>query len=255
MKNVHRHLLSSLIVAFAVVLLIGSASPKKAIPKMSVIFDHAPKGAAAPGSAGISIGLIKPYYAEKYKKAENVDLFTRYRDGLAGDIQELLLAKGFTMKEPYDNLADMTYTDKKTTQLILDIRISPDIDTRSLTTVETGSLASALLADSRKAYRFKGTVSFGGRIELIAYEPMTHERLWTKSAELPQQNNIEVQTVDAYYQVTYEELLDDVGFYNPISQAMQKSYETVLTKMENYIDVEEFKALLPQVKELKARKQ
>jgi hypothetical protein len=254
MKNVHKHLLSFLVVACASVFLLGSATTKS-IPKMSFLFDHAPKGASAPGSAGISLGLIKPYYADEYKSYSSVDLFNRYQEGLSGDVQELLLAKGFTMKEPYDNLADMTYTDKKTTQLILEIRILPKIDTKDLRSVESGLLASALTGDNRKAYRFQGVISLGGRIELTAYEPMTREKLWAKSAELPPQNNIEVKTEHAYYSATVLGLMEEPSFYNPIGQAMQKSYETVLNKMENYIDVDEFKALLPQIKELKNRKQ
>lgn len=253
MKNVQRQLLSSLIVAFACALLLGSASTKPVIYQ-PVIIDYTPKFAAAPGSAGMSIGLIKPYYAEEYKKSENSDLFRRYQKGLAGDVQELLIAKGFTMKEPYDNLADMTYSDKKTTQLILDIRISPNLDTKSLTKEESWGSVLTNPSTKRAAYRYAGTVTLGGRIELIAYEPMTHERLWSKSAELPTQSNIQVKTVSAYYDVTYEGLLEDPGFYNPIGQAMQQSYETVMKKIETYIDVEELKALLPQIRELKSRK-
>jgi hypothetical protein len=254
MKNIHKHLMSLLIVAFASALLLGSASTK-AIPKMTFTFDHAPKGAAAPGSVGISLGFIKPYYADEYKDYNAIDLFKRYQAGLSGDVQELLLAKGFTMKEPYDNLADMTYTDKKAVQLILEIRILPNIDTKNLKAIGSGLLASALTGDKRVAYRFEGAISLGGRIELTAYEPMTREKLWAKSAELPPQDNIQVQTAHAYYSATVLGLMEEPGFYNPIGQGLQKSYETVLNKMENYIDVEELKALLPQIKELKSRKQ
>jgi hypothetical protein len=249
MKNVHRHFLSSLIVVFACALLLGSGRSVAAVILQTFVFDHTPKSVVAPGSAGMSIGLIKPYYADEYKKSGNFDLLARYQKGLSGDVQELILAKGFTMKEPYDNLADMTYTDKKTTHLILDIRISPKFDTKNLRRV-----GKFTLNDKRTAYAFEGPISWGGRIELIAYEPMTHERLWSKSAELPSQSNIEVKTVNAYYDATDEDILGDSGFYNPIGQAMQQSYETVLNKIETYIDVEEFKALLPQIRELKSRK-
>jgi hypothetical protein len=249
MKNVQRQLLSSLIVAFACALLLGSGLTKPIISQLFT-FDYTPKGHAESGSAGMSIGLIKPYYADEYKKSVRSDLFARYQQGLAGDVQEVLIrAKGFTMKAPYDNLADMTYTDKKTTHLILEIKISPQFDTKSLRAYAKSTINGMM------GYRYEGNVSLGGRIELVAYEPMTHERLWSKSAELPLQNNIEVKTVYAYTAATGDDLLEDVGFYNPIGQAMQQSYETVLSKIEKYIDVEELKALLPQIKELKNRKQ
>ena len=245
MKARQKHLLSSLAIAFALTLFFGSSPAKKTL-KMSYSFDHAPKGTVAPGSADISIGLVKPYFAEDWKSVENIDLFSRYRDGLSGDVEELLIAKGFTLKGPFDQKADMTYTDKKTAALALDIKIIPRIDGWK-TLKSNGSI--------KRGFHYSGLLIFVGRIELSAYEPLTGEKVWSKSAELPQQSNISVTTDKLYSgEVTLSDLFDDGGFYNPIGLAMQKSYDTALNKLEGYIDKEEFRALLPQVKELKGRK-
>ncbi len=244
MKNIQKHLLSFLVLASAIALLLAS-SPQKKTVKMSFTFDHAPKGTVAPGSADISIALVKPYFADDWKILENIDLFSRYRDGLNGDVEELLIAKGFTLKGPYDQKADMTYTDKKTAALALDIRIIPSINKSALKS--TGSV--------KHGFHYSGLLIFGGRIELSAYEPLSGEKVWSKSAELPTQNNIAVITDRAYTgEATLLDLFEDGGFYNPIGQAMQKSYDTALNKLEGYIEKEEFRALLPQVKELKNRK-
>lgn len=254
MKNHYRHLMSFCAVIFATMLLIGSGKTVT-IARQTFLFDHAPKGSAAPGSAKISIAVVKPYYAENMKSAESLDLFSRYRSGLGGDIEEILIAKGFTLKGPFDTKADMTYNDKKTAELALDVKITPRVDgLEGLNATSTGSLLNAMIGEKRTGYRYSGMVSLGGRIEITAYEPMTGEKLWTKSTELPQQSNIAVRSEDSYYAVTFEGIMNDVGFYNPIGQALQKSYETVLNKVDNYIEQEEFKALLPQVKELKSRK-
>jgi hypothetical protein len=245
MKNVHKHLFSALTVAFAFVLLLGSGS-SKSIPKLSFLFDHAPKGTVAPGSADISVILIKPAYADEMRSVEDISLFSRYREGLSGDMAELLIAKGFSLKGPYDQKADMTFTDKKNSPLLLEIKISPRID---------GLNALRAYASTKSGAYYKGTLSFGGRIELSVREPMSDEKIWTKSAELPIQNNVEVKTDKYHSELTLKSLLEDGSFYNPIGEAMQKSYETVLNKMETYIERDEFKALLPQVKELKSRKQ
>jgi hypothetical protein len=244
MKNIHKHFFSALTVAFALVLLLGSGSSKQ-IPKMSFLFDHAPKGTVPPGSADISVILIKPAYADEMRSVEDISLFSRYRDGLSGDVAELLIAKGFSLKGPYDQKADMTFTDKKNSPLMLEIKISPRIDLNEL----------ERYAITKSGVYYRGALSFGGRIDLVVSEPMTGEKIWTKSAELPQQNNVQVKTDKYHSELTLRSLMEDGSFYNPIGEALQKSYETVLNKMEGYIEREEFKALLPQVKELKNRKQ
>ena len=254
MKNSNKHLLSFMISVLATILLL-STGKTVALVKQTFTFDHAPKGTAAPGSAGISIAMVRPYYAEDMKSAETNDLFSRYRDGLAGDIEELLISKGFTLKGPYDTKADLTYSDKKTAELALDIKIAPKIiGIEGLQATQVGRATDILVGEKRSAYRYSGMLSLGGRIEITAYEPMTNEKLWTKSAELPPQKNIMVTSEHAYYSVTLEGLMNDTGFYNPMGQALEKSYSVILNKMESYIEKEEFRALLPQVKELKNRK-
>src|SRR5882724_5557549 len=78
--------------------------------KQTFTFDYTPKQSAQSGSVPMTVALLKPYYAVAFQSASN-ELFANFRTALGNDIEELIVAKGFSLKGPYQAFDEMVYED------------------------------------------------------------------------------------------------------------------------------------------------
>jgi hypothetical protein len=226
-------------------------APKQAAPaKQTYTFDYTTKTTVPLGSAGFVVGLIKPMYPVTFQ-ASSSELFQSLRRGIGSDIEEVIIAKGFSLKGPYDALDEMIFEDKKRTDMLIQIEIAP-----SFTAVqgEWKSHYNPLLGGNY-TYSYTGKASLVGRITLNGIEPLTNEKLWVKSVSIPNIENIDIATTNRYVRrLTDLEILEDPGVYNAIGKALQQQYQGILDKIVVQMSVEEFNSLKPQIKELKSKK-
>jgi hypothetical protein len=246
-KSYLNHLYSLLGMGVFCFLLIGSATQSK-VPKTAFSFSYTARQSAAPGSANTSIILIRPHYATNWAYSKS-ELFQNYGKSFAADLEALLIARGFTLSKSYDSYDEIIFSDKKEADIMLKIEIKPDF------TASTGSWSNTSFINSAPAWKYKGVTNIIGKINLTGSEPLTGEKIWAYSLDIPEQDNIQLATLNSYNrQLTGIEMMEDVGFYNPVGSALQASYQGIMTKIENKLDPEEFKALKPQIKELKAKR-
>lgn len=248
MKNKTRNVWATIgIFAVFAILLIGSATQKEA-PKKTFNFDYAPPKTSELGSANFKIALIQPSYAKSFGAANNTELFKRFREAMGKDIEELLIAKGFTLMGPYESIDEMIFEDKKKTDISLFIEVAPTF------TLNDGGWKTSVLKTGTY-YTFKGTTSMSGKINLTGIEPLSNEKIWVKSVEIPTVENIQITTGTTGYSVgDFSNILKSSGVYNPIGDALMEVYGGVLGKVERYIEPSEFNTLRNQVKELKSKK-
>jgi len=246
-KNYLKHLYSFLGIAAFCALFIGSATQSK-VPKDVFSFSYTARQSAAPGSANTSVILIKPHYATNWAYSQ-CELFQNYGKSFAADLEALLIARGFTMSKSYESYDEIIFSDKKDADIMLKIEIKPEF------TASTGSWSNNSFISNAPAWKYKGVTNIIGKINLTGSEPLTGEKIWAYSLDIPEQDNIQVATLNAYdRQLSDVTLMNDVGFYNPIGSALMSSYQGIMIKIENKLDPEEFKALKPQIKELKAKR-
>jgi hypothetical protein len=209
----------------------------------------------------MSIALIMPSYAKEMGQTTGIELLDRFRKSMGTDVEELLIERGYTLKGPFDSADEMLFNDKKDA----DIAVYIEVRVESLSTSGgwTQSWGSVLLATNTSEVEeyYEGTLSLGGKIVFSGIEPLTGEKIWAKSLEIPKQSNIKVKTEHVYSgraSLTSEEinllLLKDPSVHNALVQPLQNIYQTSLSKIENYFEPEELRSLKPQIKELKAKK-
>lgn len=74
-------------------------------------FDFSPPSKADVGATGITIALIKPSFINNNPYAY-VDPIGEMATSMANDFNELLTAKGFKIRGPFQSRDAMTYSDK-----------------------------------------------------------------------------------------------------------------------------------------------
>jgi hypothetical protein len=217
--------------------------------KQTFTFDYTPKTTNPSGSAQMVLAFLKPYYAKSFVQGSD-ELFRSFQTALGSDIEELIIAKGFTMKGPYQSYDEMVFEDKKRVDMAVLIEISPEF-----VAAEGGWKEHVNILNRAVTYTYNGTVSLVGKINLSGVEPLTNEKLWSKSVLIPNVEDIKIATTASYsYKLTSRELMKDPGVYNALGKALQAQYGGIMDKVAAHFNVEEFNSLKNQIRELKSKK-
>lgn len=254
MMNHAKIWVSLLGIAASTLLLFGSIGGASTEPLMAPEFYYSPPEAPGAGSAGITMALVSP----SYKNLEDVgEPFSTFQESLEAEIMEVLTAKGYSVRGPFEDRDEMLYSDKENSHLALIIEVEPDIQKA------TGSWSSVKMADNSTGYRFsKGTLNIFGKINLTALEPITGEKMWAKSVKIPKQVTEEFTSSKIYtgpsskgdlHAIVTLAASGDGNVANPITKALEQSFGEIMTKIWNHLDPAEFQRMESKIKELKAK--
>jgi hypothetical protein len=225
-------------------------------------FDFAPSAQAQPGSAHITFAVIKPRFVS------NIALFQSFAEKMGQDFYEVVSARGFGVRGPFATYDQMTYPDKKGSDLLLMPELTVRLDTSRLTwkeQVNGGDFTRALLGDKRTRYKAEGQVILGGRINLVVAESLSTERMWTKSVEIAP-IEITLQTTGNYFTMFNRNdtavgdseaamlLNNEPQLYSDVAKALEAQYKIILTAVYNYLDPEEMRMVNKQADEIRKRK-
>jgi hypothetical protein len=218
--------------------------------KQTFNFDFAAKQSSKLGSANMSLALVNPYYATAFTDGSG-ELFRNFQSAMGKDIEELVIAKGFTLKGPYQSHDEMIFEDKKRTEILIQIEIAPQF-----TAFEGGWKANtSILGAAYSSYTYSGKVSLIGKINLSGVEPLTNEKIWSKSVLIPPIEGIVLQSSHRYSTTApWAEIRNDPGIYNALGTALQAQYNGIMEKVAMHFNAEEFTSLKTQIKELKSKK-
>lgn len=250
----NKNTFSAVLLLFA----ISCSAPKQAaspvITKQTFTFDYTPRESAKLGSASMVLAFIRPNYASNFSHSSN-ELFKGFKSGLSGDIEELIIAKGFSLKGPYASHDEMVFDDKKRIDMAITIEINPAFSNNEGVWADKYHMNLLSSGASYYTYTYSGKMSLTGKINVAGVEPLTNEKIWSKSVSIPNVENIPIETSNAYYKrLTDSELLDDPGVYNALGKALQAQYAGIMDKIAAHFSVEELNSLKVQVKELKSKK-
>ena len=92
---------------------------------------------------------------------------------LTGEVQKILLSKGFTITDTFDSYNDMTFTQKRNTSALFYPEIRIDIDEKSQ--LDTWSF---LIFGGRN---INGRMEINATVNIVMLEPLSGEKLWIKS--------------------------------------------------------------------------
>lgn len=246
-------------VIFIILFAVSCSAPKQmasAVSKQTFAFDYTPKESARSGSASMVLAFIKPGYASNFVYSGN-ELFRRFKTGLSGDIEELIIAKGFTLKGPYEGRDEMVFDDKKRIDIAINIEISPAFSSVQGEWSSKYHANISLLKGSSPyyTYAYTGKVSLTGKINISGFEPLTNEKIWAKSVSIPNVENIPIVTQDNYTtRLTDAQIMEDPLVYNAVGKALTAQYDGIMDKISAHFSVDELKSLQAQIKELKSKK-
>src|SRR5437016_5148894 len=88
--------------------------------KQTFTYDYKTTHTEKPGSAGILVTLVRPRYANEFvRQFGDADVFVNWRKFIGDDIEELLIDKGYRIKNAYTSFDNMTYDEKKDVDVAL----------------------------------------------------------------------------------------------------------------------------------------
>jgi len=255
---------SLLLITTIILLLTGCGSSKTTTPSQPEVqrlptkFDYSPPSRADIGSAGTTIAIVKPTYVGQNPEYF-ISPFKEMAASMGNDFEELLTAKGFTVRGPFASRDEMTYNDKVNSNFILEISIelNPTYDRKLETLVNHPSLGALLLdknAQSIYSYKVNGKISLGGHLILSAKSPQYGELLWKKS--LPLESVLFTYSGHKTWDdnpTLVDELSKDNSVFNTFSIELEKFYVKALNLAWKQIDPNEMKVVAKQGKKADKR--
>jgi hypothetical protein len=241
-----------LLFATITILLSGCSSSRNSatnrVERYPPKFDFSPPSRQAPGAANLTIALVNPSYVQQ-NAAEN--LMSPYSDmaaKMAQDFQELLTAKGFTIRGPYGSRDEMTFGDKTNSNIAFSVAIDLQREYNRKYKQHTG-WGALLSKDVSYTYTMYGEIVFRPSLVISAYSPQYGELLWKKNITL----NPSVFTytgTKVYSNVPNwsDELREDNSVYNQVAKELDKIYKAAMNLAWQQIDVAEMKTVSDQAK-------
>ena len=204
-----------------------------------ITFDYSPPE-TTPGSANLTFAVVGAEIVGG-KRGTPIPLFKTFASNMTKDFAEILTARGFSVKGPFQDYDIMTYTDKEGTDLILtaEVEFSSDI-----TQIRPSSIG-----------RLNGSIIVTCHVNLVAYESLTRNRLWTKSVA------ITPITVELVSRNVYPSgaslatlLINENKFHNDVGRALEGQYTEVLNRIYGYIEPESMTIVGDAAKKLRDQK-
>lgn len=222
------------------------------IQRVPAKFDFVPPSRTSAGATGITIAIVKPTYVGKNPEYF-VPPFNEMAESMGNDFEELLTAKGFTVRGPFGSRDEMVYNDKVNSSFILEVAIelNPQYNRKYQTTSKTNWGAVLNTTQPARIYteHMSGEITLGGNLIINAKSSQYGELLWKKNIALGpssftytgSQNWTGVPTMA-------EELNRDNKVYNTLSEELEKFYQRALSLAWQQIDPEEMKSIADQSK-------
>jgi hypothetical protein len=225
-----------------------------AVQRVPAKFDFSPPTRAQVASANISIAIVKPIYIGENPEYF-VPPFNEMASSMGNDFEELLTAKGFTVRGPFGSRDEMVYNDKINSSFVLEIGIElkPQYN-RKFSTKTKADLGSILNPYSKLTYttshKMSGEITLSGNLVINAKSSQYGELIWKKNIALDASsftyNGSLTWTGDV--PTMADELKQDNLVYNTLSTELEKFYLKSLALAWQQIDPAEMKSVGEQAK-------
>ncbi|MHB9011448.1 MAG: hypothetical protein ACYC49_04395 [Ignavibacteriaceae bacterium] len=210
-------------------------------------FNFSPPSPVAPGSAGIKIAMLDPIYSGNFTYS-NQSPFKQFRESMGNDFEQILTARGYIIKGPFDSYDLMTYSDKNDCQLGLEIEIDLNISQTSggWTYVPLASYGYGITSGNYSTY--SGTLNLSGKITIAVFETFTQQKLLVKSVPVPQEDiTVKAEASFAGYATAAGIPIEDPGVHNPIAISLAKFYKSTMKRGWDMLSPEELEHVQNQV--------
>ena len=229
-----------------------TASTAPPVQRIPAVFDFSPPSRAQAGSTNITIAIVKPTYVGQNPEYY-VPPFNEMAVRMGDDFEELLTAKGFTMRGPFKSRDEMVYNDKTNSSFVLEIGIdiNPQYNRKYATTNKT-NWAGILNPNSPNVIstqKMSGEITLGGTLVINAKSSQYGELIWKKNIALtPASFTYTGGMVWSEVPTMADELKQDNQVYNTVSKELERFYNAALQLAWQQIDPSEMKTVADQAK-------
>lgn len=236
-------------VLLAVYILSACASASKSMPaveRYNPTFDFTPSASVDSNSNPVTFAVVGGRYTS------NLYLFNEFYRHLLNDFQEVLQARGFNFTGPFASYDQMTFPQKKNSDLI----IIPEIDfTAEIVNEEWGESVGRAIFNAEEKYQCEGTIHITSYLNLVISESLTGEKMWTKNLEL---SPINIDFWTGYYATTSTSIPVIVERQDAVqadlAKALEQQYNKTLKAVYDYLHPEEMVLVKRQSLELREKK-
>jgi hypothetical protein len=209
----------------------GKEEPSKYVAK----FEYTPSDKAVAGSTGVIftlLGLTYTYHPNDCVDWPNSEQLAGLPAAMKQDMANLLMAKGFSIRGPFESYDLIPFQDKKTIDLMLFWTLELFIDCQTKITKSYSWGCPVIKTEIEK-------VEIIGKITLESREIVTRELMWSKVIPLTK------------FEIPYA---DNISMKNKVAKGIEKQYPEIMATISKLIDPEEMQIIKKQCQELKSKK-
>lgn len=227
----------------------GESSQKEAAHYVAN-FSYTPDSRKAPGSGGVAFTVGGAVYASDVKTTQVADWrsappFAKLNAALKDDLSEILVAKGFSVRGPFDSYDLVPYPDKKQ----IDFSLVPTLEL--LATLKDTAVEAERAGSAGKVYHGTGTIEVNGKLTITLQEMMTRELMWTKNIPIAYSFPYDVRF--PYFETGSRPF--DMGLVmDDLAKGMEQQYPRILETLSNLLDPEEMRIIKRQAQALKGKR-
>ncbi len=254
----------------------AAAPAPAAVPPYEANFTY--KAPSPTGKLDVTLGIIAPQF-----KAGAAMNNAHYKDDplvkvmmhkMTGTFNEVLVAKGFNLTGPFDTLNDMTFPDKKGTDLLLypEFDFQVELKTKSVKQEEAPTKSAGFslgnLLNNNKAPPAGASsaaaaapqvcdieISVSGDISFVAEEPLGAQRMWIKKLDVQRATEtIAGQRGSVCAGGSGGEGDWSQEMKNAWNHAHEAIFQTSMKAFDNYVNGEEFQNLKKMSLDIRNRK-
>lgn len=181
-----------------------------------------------------------------------IPLFHRFIKNMAADFSEIVTARGYTVRGPFQTFDEMTFVDKDNSNLILTANIDFNFDPSAIQVYPGKSILGGGVY-----WSYSGSIVMHPRITLVIHEGLTNEKMWTKSVNITPINIPLKSSKWGSPNITLQRYLEVEGhdqIYMELANRLESMYQEVMNRTYGYLDPREMALLSKQAMELKKRK-
>lgn len=234
---------------FAIFYNCGSSVPAVQQKRVVKNYDWKPLSTSTAKSAGVTLLLVNPSYGEKFKD-EKEPIFKKFKTNMGVDFEELLVARGYSIRGPFNSYDEVVFRDKQDADLLMEVEIDFNYEAGQGVFKKSRNLTAAVFGKTQYDYYLSGNLFIGGKINITLKEPSTSEKLWVKS--IPLEDKTVYLNTSKYK--TKSAVFSDPGYLNPMQEVLNEYYQSSMNLAWKYLELAELRELKSQVKAIRKKK-
>ena len=243
-------------IAACAALFASCATQSSTAPRVSPSFDYTPPEEAAPGSTDITFAVVGAEFETPVQtfnpmaSIREVPMFREFAGNMRSDFAEIVTARGYTMRGPFETYDQMTFPDKENSNLVLSARVSFIQDLTGMhQKLNDGYFYGG------DYYTVEGSIVVRPRVEIGLWESLTGERMWTKSVDITPITVTITSSIGYRTPVTLHDILvNDNQFYSDLGRQLEIQYQEIMNRTYGYLDPGEMELVNRQATSLRERK-